>query len=65
MTQYEQWSLALTALGHLFVAVSILYAARQWLIAQKSLKREIAKDTRAFISEMKARISSYQKEDHR
>ena len=62
MTQYEEWSLALTAIGHLFVASSILYAARQWLISQKSFEREIEKDTRHYISSINEQIHLYQRE---
>lgn len=60
MTEYEKWSLALTAIGHLFVASSIFYAARQWLIAQKSHERTIIKDTRDFISDISERVHLYQ-----
>lgn len=62
MTLFESWSLALTAIGHLFVAASILYAARQWVVAQKSLERNIIKDTRAYISDIRSRINHYQTE---
>ena len=62
MTPYEQWSLALTAIGHLFVASSILYAARQWLVSQRSLEREIKKDTRQYISSINEQIHIYQRE---
>ena len=62
MTPFELYSLALEAIGHLLVAASILYAARQWVITQKSFSREIARDTRNFIAEMDDRISNYQKQ---
>lgn len=62
MTPFEKWSLALTAIGYLFVASGILNAARQWLVAEKSLHREIIRDTRAHISEIKRRINHYQTE---
>ena len=62
MTLYEKWSLALTAIGYLFVASSILYAARQWLVAKKSLERDILKDTRTYLSEISERIHSYQRD---
>lgn len=62
MTPFEKWSLALTAIGYLFVASSILYAARQWLVAEKSLKRDIIKDTRAHISDIRRRINHHQTE---
>ena len=62
MNSFEKWSLALTAIGYLFVALSILYAARQWSVAEKSLDREIIRDTRAHISEIRRRINHYQTE---
>ena len=62
MTQYEQWSLALTAIGHLIVASSILYAARQWLISERSFKREIERDTRNYLSSINEQIHAYQRE---
>lgn len=62
MTTYESWSLALTAIGHLFVGASVLYAARQWVISKQSHKREIVRDTRRYLSEISARIHGYQRE---
>lgn len=62
MTTFEKWSLGLTVLGYLFVASSIFYAARQWLVAEKSLKREVIKDTRAHISDIRSRINRFQTE---
>ena len=52
MSEYEQWSLTLTAIGHLIVASSIIYAARSWLVSEKSLEREIQKDTRSYLSDI-------------
>lgn len=62
MSEFEKWSLALTAIGHFFVASSIVYAARSWILSEKSMKREIAKDTRSYLSDLDAQIRSYQKE---
>ncbi|GAA3534154.1 DUF4760 domain-containing protein [Zobellella aerophila] len=64
MTEYEHYSLALTAIGHLIVALSILYAARSWLVSEQSLKREIQKDTRSYLADIDAQIRSIQRELH-
>lgn len=62
MTKYEAWSLALTAIGHLFVGLSVLYAARQWIVSKRSYEREILRDTRAYLSKIGERIHSYHEE---
>lgn len=64
MSEYEQWSLTLTAIGHLIVASSIIYAARSWLVSEKSLEREIQKDTRSYLSDIDSQIRSIQRELH-
>ncbi|TVO60191.1 DUF4760 domain-containing protein [Spiribacter vilamensis] len=64
MSDYEKWSLALTAIGHLFVASSILYAARSWLVSEKAFERQIQKDTRTYLSDIDSQIRSLQRELH-
>ena len=58
MSEYEKWSLALTAIGHLFVASSIIYAVKSWVLSQKSFEREIKGDTRNYLMELDGYLRS-------
>src|ERR1700733_13689165 len=62
MTTYERWDLALSTLGQILVAASILYAARQWSVSQKTLQREVKRDTRDYISDLARQLHRFQEE---
>lgn len=56
MTQYERWSIVLTAIGHVLVLAGILYAARQWSLTRKAFERDRHRDTTRYIAEIRHRV---------